>query len=105
MSVPPSLEVFKSLILKMIQQHHLNVELSGVAILSDATHQYYSASLAVVGEGKVPPPSKEAYDIAHRIFQQIPIDDFSFSRLWKVSFVMSPDLRSCRWQVNYLFRD
>lgn len=103
--VPPSLDDFKSRILTMIEANKLNIELSGVALVGDATHQYYSASFAVIGEGVIPSVMKQNYLPAHRAFQRISIDGFEFARLWKVKFIMSPDLRARRWQVQYLFRN
>lgn len=99
------LPTFKIKVLEMIQNNKLNLDLSGVATVMDRTRLYWSASYAVRGDGIIPPVSCANYETAQQQFQKHVPQEFVLSKLWKVDFIMSPDLSSCRWQVYYLFRE
>lgn len=100
-----TLQLFKERFQRLINEHKLNIKLSGVAIMSDLAHVYYSASVEVDRPGIIPSPSDDAIEEVRKIFQQYQLCDFTFSRLWNITALRMPDEELCRWQVNYLFRN
>lgn len=99
------LKEFKNRIQQLIDSTKLNVDVSGVAKVTDLTRTYWSASLAVkAGGGPIPSVSRNHYLQARAEFQRLPLSDFVFAKLAAVDFLMGPDLQSSRWQVMYLFR-
>lgn len=96
---------FKSLVEQWIQQK--NLRLSGVALLSDGTNEIWSASLIVDGEGPWPTPDAVNIEDARQLCADdlAMLSDFTFHDIQLIQFIMSPDTRAKRWQVQWTFRD
>lgn len=95
---------FEEVIRKMISENELNLSVSGVALVSNLKEQYWSASLIVDREGKVPPARKENWELARSIFQDCAIRPFYLEKVFEVKFRMADGTLGYRWQVQYLFR-
>lgn len=100
-----NLETFKTLVQKWIEKNFDNVELSGVAEVIDDSELRWSASLAVVKDGSFPSIRPENIKEVRRLCQELPLEGGTLSFVYVIRFIMGPDLRSMRWQVQWLFRN
>lgn len=96
-----SLEDFELRIKDLIQQFHLNINISGVAlIVTEAHEQLYSASLIVEGSGVVPYPSVEHISLMKSVMQRSPACGYSLHYIQYVSALFK-DEKLLRWQAQY----
>lgn len=82
-----------------------NVNLSGVAKVSDGAKTFWSASIGVIGDGSFPSVKIENLDVMRHLIEQHPLNiDFRFPKVYVVQFIMEPDIEQKRWQVQWLFQ-
>lgn len=100
------LDKFSILIKDWICKNAFNVQLSGVAEISNGANVLWSASLAVIGQGQFPSVEPVKIQEVRTLVQKFSLScDFVLSKVQSVKFVMGPDLRSRRWQIMWLFRE
>jgi hypothetical protein len=69
----------------------------------DASQIYWSASLCRKGEGDFPPIIIEHSEVKSFIQRQPLGENFVISKVQGVHFTIGPDLRSDRWQLQWIF--
>lgn len=96
------LTTFERIIQRMIAENALNCTISGVAEVTNLTRTYWSASLIVEHDGKLPKPSRKK-DIFLRAQAELQRDcpsALKYSKLQFVQFIQQGTIAT-RWQVMY----
>lgn len=101
------LQQFKIIVEKWLDS--TNATLSGVALLNDGHQELWSASIIVKenepGIWKAPSIENLAYTRTICETGIAPTSDFTFAVLQYVTFIMNPDTKAKRWQIQWTFRD